>query len=124
MDTSHLPNIGVTDFQHIKVSSILIGGSLESAQWLIQAFWPKILGGDRDQRIVILLENECSLSGMDNHRWIGGGDTQTLSVSLLSTQVTCSGIKSGTFRVVDPILYVLNYSDIGCKSETFKILVM
>ena len=39
------------------------------------AFCPKILGGGRDLRIIILLKNECSFSGGD--MW-GDGDTQSL----------------------------------------------
>ena len=39
------------------------------------AFCPKILGGGRDLRIIILLKNKCSFSGGD--MW-GGGDTQPL----------------------------------------------
>ena len=39
------------------------------------AFCPKILGGGGDLRIIILLKNECSVSGGD--MW-GGGDTQPL----------------------------------------------
>ena len=39
------------------------------------AFWPKMLGGGGDLRIIILLKNECSFSGGD--MW-GGGETQPL----------------------------------------------
>ena len=39
------------------------------------AFCPKILGGGGDLQIIILLKNECSLSGSD--MWVGG-DTQPL----------------------------------------------
>ena len=53
----------------------LSGGSLESPQWLLLAFCPKILGGGRDLRIVVLLEKECTFSDADNVR---GGDTQIL----------------------------------------------
>ena len=52
---------------------MFIGGWLESPYWLLLAFCPKILGGGRDLRIAILLNNECSLSH-------DGGDTQTLLV--------------------------------------------
>ena len=33
------------------------------------AFGPKNLGGGRDLRIIVLLENECCFSGGDNVRW-------------------------------------------------------
>ena len=39
------------------------------------AFCPKILGGGGDLQIIVLLKNECSLSGGD--MW-GGRDTQPL----------------------------------------------
>ena len=42
---------------------------LESPQWLLLVFCPKILGGGRDLWIDFLLENICSLSGVDKHRW-------------------------------------------------------
>ena len=29
------------------------------------------LGGGRDLQIVFLLKTECSLSGVDNNRWLG-----------------------------------------------------
>ena len=38
---------------------------------------PKILGGGGDLQIVFLLENECSLSGVDNHRWWGHSNPTT-----------------------------------------------
>ena len=44
---------------------------------VLLAFSPKILGGGGDLQIVILLKNECSLSGGDNVRWWG---CQTLLV--------------------------------------------
>ena len=46
--------------------------------WLVRVtlvaalgFCPRILGSSRGLRIVILLEKECSLSTVDNHRWRG-----------------------------------------------------
>ena len=49
---------------------IIFGGLLESP-WLLLAFWPKILGGDRDLRMVLLSFYECRFSGGDTMRWWG-----------------------------------------------------
>ena len=47
--------------------------------YLLMAFYPKILGGDRDLRIVFLLENEWSFSGADNvRRWGNSNPTRWL----------------------------------------------
>ena len=47
------------------------GDSLESPQWLLLAFCPKTLEGDRNLQMIILLLYESRLSGVDNHRWWG-----------------------------------------------------
>ena len=46
-----------------------IGGSSESPQCLLLAFYSKILGGDGDLWIIVLLEKERSFSGANNVRW-------------------------------------------------------
>ena len=55
------------------------GGSLESTYCFLFAFWPKILGGAGDLRIIFLLENECSLSRVDSHRWLETSNPTTCS---------------------------------------------
>ena len=49
--------------------SHIIGGLLETPAWLVLAFCLNILVGGGDLWIIVLLENEYSLSGMDNHKW-------------------------------------------------------
>ena len=34
-------------------------------------FCPKIVGGGGDLQMMVLVKNECSLSGGDNHKWWG-----------------------------------------------------
>ena len=46
--------------------------------------YPKILGGGGDLWIIFLLENECSLSGVDNHRWWGHSNLKKKKLYALS----------------------------------------
>ena len=68
---AHMPT--VMDKFRIKIlpypliNSFLIGVSLVVAF----GFLPQNMGGGRDLRMIVLLKNECSLSGVDNHRWWG-----------------------------------------------------
>ena len=67
----------VSKLTHWTTESILflVGGSLESPQWLPLAFCPKILAGGLNLWMILLYE--CSWSGVDIR---GGGDTQPLLV--------------------------------------------
>ena len=49
----------------------MIGFLFELPSWLLLAFCPKIFGGDGDLRTMVLLENECCLSGRYDQSWRG-----------------------------------------------------
>ena len=54
---------------HLEDKGNIFDDWLESPQGLLLAFCPRILEGGKDLRIIFFLENECSLSSVDNHWW-------------------------------------------------------
>ena len=72
--------------------SQLIDGSLESPWLLLLAYCPKILGGGRDQWIVLLLFYECSFNG--GLPW-GGRDAQTLPYAKEFIWTSCTQRQCG-----------------------------
>ena len=60
--------IGLSWIETFHVYISVFGGLLESPQWLLLAFCPKIFGGGGNLWMLVLLEKEFNFSDGDNQR--------------------------------------------------------